>query len=142
MEKVKSNPPRRRYSGVPLALRTLLLLFPPGRAPARRASLHLHPLCSPPLRSLKMLRFLPAKLRVKFMKAREQGWLRIICLPYPSATTVATEVVGRTLCTILCSAFVMTGPAHVGAIVQKLSWSIRSLCILLASAVLALKSKL
>ena len=29
MEKVKLNPPRRRYSGIPLALRTPLLLFPP-----------------------------------------------------------------------------------------------------------------
>ena len=43
LEKVKSSPPRRRCSGVPLALRTPLHLFPP----ARRTSLRLYPWSSP-----------------------------------------------------------------------------------------------
>ena len=58
---------------------------------------------------------------------------------YLSATTAATGAVAKTLCTTLCSACVMTGPVRVGAIAQRLSWSIRSwyfLAVLVALAML------
>ena len=49
----------------------------------------------------------------KFMKM--QMWLRSNCLPCLSATSAATGAVAKNLCTLFCSASVMTGPAHVGS---------------------------